>query len=143
MKRDNFIDICKDEAKKGDYAYVDGLSGFCDGGYEKILDISVRYNSKTGEPYKIVKTDSGTYRFDDGRCIKGALAYEIFSYHRKTNAIERESQKQKEKPKNKDTESKCLSCVYFGTEFCACIGITQIDSTKRGLCTKFLKHRII
>lgn len=140
LSKDDFIDISKDEAQKGDYVYSDGLSGFCYGGYEKIKEISVRYNPKTGEPYKIVKTEAGTYRYDDGWSIKGALAYRIFSYHRRIKRPFKNNAKEESKPKrNEDDEYRCLYCAYFGTEFCACIGSVYINTPERKRCTKFLK----
>lgn len=72
--------IEKEQAQVGDLVWVDGYSGFCQGGFEKIKAIETRYNTKTGEPYKVVITKDGVYRFDDGSCIKGATAYSIFYY---------------------------------------------------------------
>ena len=75
--------IEKEQAVAGDYVYVDGDSGFCHGSDDRIESIETRYNEMTGDPYKVVVTKHGVYRFDNGECIKGASAYRIFSYWRK------------------------------------------------------------
>lgn len=84
---DKFTKINKEEAKVGDYAYVDGYSGFCYGSYERITDIVTRYDEITGEPYKVIVCGKGLYRFDNGWSINGAMAYSIFHYARKINEI--------------------------------------------------------
>lgn len=84
---DKFTKINKEEAKVGDYAYVDGYSGFCYGSYERITDIVTRYDEVTGNPYKVIVCDDDCFRFDDGWCIKGATAYRIFHYARKINEL--------------------------------------------------------
>lgn len=79
----NMERIEKEEAIIGDYVYVDGDSGFCQGSDERIKSIETRYNEMDGAPYKVVVTAHGSYRFDTGECIKGSSAYRIFSYWRK------------------------------------------------------------
>ncbi len=74
--------IKKDEVRVGDYADVDGDSGFCYGGYRRITDIITRYNEKTGKPYKVICCGDDWYRFNGGHCIKGASAYSIEGYYR-------------------------------------------------------------
>ena len=76
-------EIPKSKAVAGDYAYIDGDSGFCHGGYCKIIDITTNYHPRTGKPFKVVVlNDEDVYRFDNGMCIKGAEAYRIISYAR-------------------------------------------------------------
>lgn len=76
-------EIPKEQAAVGDYAYTDGDSGFCHGSYSRIVGFSTRYNTYNGKPFKIVKLeDDEYYRFDNGRCIKGAKAYRIIKYAR-------------------------------------------------------------
>lgn len=82
-----YTKINKDEVVVGDYAYIDGYSGFCYGSYEQITDIVTRYDEITGKPYKVVVCGKGHYRFDDGWCINGAMAYSIFHYARKINEL--------------------------------------------------------
>lgn len=66
------------DAKPGMYAYVDGESSFCEGGYELITDIKTKYNEDTGEPYKVIVTEDGTYRGDNGYAITAPSAYSIY-----------------------------------------------------------------
>lgn len=82
-----FTKINKEEAKVGDYAYVDGYSGFCYGSYVQITDIETRYDENTGDPYKVIVCGKGLYRFDNGWRINGAMAYSIFHYARKINEL--------------------------------------------------------
>lgn len=81
------IKITKEEAKVGDYVYIDGESSFCTGGKEKIKAFRTRYNPKTGEPYEVVVTKNSVYRKDDGSTIEGATAYSIFGYYREDNDL--------------------------------------------------------
>mgnify|MGYP006991635973 CR=1 FL=1 len=74
--------INKEEAKIGDYAKVDGFSGFCQCSYNKITDILTRYDETTGKPYKVVCCGDNWYHFDSGWCVRGASAYKIFGYYR-------------------------------------------------------------
>lgn len=74
--------ITKDEIKVGDYAYVDGCSGFCTGSYEQITALSTRYDEITGDPYDVVICGNNIYRKDNGETIKGAKAYSVFGYYR-------------------------------------------------------------
>jgi DNA invertase Pin-like site-specific DNA recombinase len=74
------LKIEKEQAQVGDLVWVDGYSGFCQGDFEKIKSIETRYDTKTGEPYKVIKTSDGVYRYDNGQRIKGASAYSIFYY---------------------------------------------------------------
>lgn len=74
------LKIEKEQAQVGDLVWVDGYSGFCQGGFERIKNIKTQYDTETGKPYKIVITKDGVYRYDNGQCIKGATAYSIFYY---------------------------------------------------------------
>lgn len=74
--------INKEETRIGDYAMIDGFSGFCKGSYNKITDILMRYDETTGEPYKVVCCGDKWFHFDSGWCIRGASAYKIFGYYR-------------------------------------------------------------
>lgn len=78
----NLRKIKKDEVKIGDYADIDGYSGFCCGSYNRITDVITRYNEMTGKPYKVICCRDNQYCFDDGNCIKGASAYYIQGYYR-------------------------------------------------------------
>lgn len=89
------IEITKEEAKVGDYVYVDGRSSFCTGSYEKIKAFETRYDSNTGKPYEIVVTTDGVYRKDDGSTIKGATAYSIFGYYREDNDLKEKKKRLK------------------------------------------------
>lgn len=89
------IQITKEEAKVGDYVYVDGASSFCTGGKEKIRAFKTRYNSKTGEPYEVVVTTDGVYRKDDGAAITGATAYSIFGYYREGDDLKEKKKRLK------------------------------------------------
>lgn len=75
--------INKDKIRIGDYAYIDGYSGFCYGGYIKITNIITKYNEYDGQSYKVIVCGDREYRYDNGHCIKGARAYLIFHYARK------------------------------------------------------------
>lgn len=97
--------ISKEEAKVGDYAYVDGGSSFCTGGYEKIKAFETRYDNKTGRPYEIVVTTDGEFRKDDGSSIKGATAYSIFWYAREDDSF-KEKKKRLKELKRKAAEKK-------------------------------------
>ena len=78
----SFREINKEEAKIGDYAKIDGFSGFCYGRYNKITNILTLYDEITGKPYRFVCCGDNWYHFDSGWCIKGASAYKIFGYYR-------------------------------------------------------------
>lgn len=74
--------INKEEIRIGDYAKIDGFSGFCQCSYNKITYILTRYDETTGKPYKVVCCGDKWYHFDSGWCIRGASAYKIFGYYR-------------------------------------------------------------
>lgn len=87
------IKITKEEAKVGDYVFVDGASSFCTGSKEKITAFETRYDSKTGKPYEIVVTKEFVFRKDDGSTIKGPTAYSIYGYYREDDDL-KEKKKQ-------------------------------------------------
>lgn len=89
------IQITKEEAKVGDYVYVDGYSSFCTGSKERIRAFETRYNSKTGEPYEVVVTTDGVFRKDNGSSIKGATAYSIFGYYREDDDLKEKKKRLK------------------------------------------------
>lgn len=76
--------ISKEGVVIGDYAYIDGESGFCYGSYNKITNIITKYNEDDGQPYKVIVCGKNEYRYDNGYCLKGAMAYSIRYYARKS-----------------------------------------------------------
>lgn len=68
----------------GDYLYVGGESGFCGGGYEKIVEIKTKYNEDTGEQYKVFITEEDFWWSDKGERIKGPKRYSGYGFWRET-----------------------------------------------------------
>lgn len=87
--------ISEEEAKVGDYVYVDGESSFCTGGYEKIIAFETRYDNKAGKPYEVIVTTDGVFRKDDGSTIEGATAYSIYGYAREDDSLKEKKKRLK------------------------------------------------
>lgn len=79
-----YKEIKPSEATVGDYIYTDGDSSFCQGGYSMIVGFDTEYD-KDGTPYVVITDEEEhKYRKDTGECLKGAMAYSIQGYARKT-----------------------------------------------------------
>ena len=70
--KDFFSDI-----DSGDVIYIDGDSGFCQGGYEVVTKTKTKYDEDSGEAYKVICC--GDHEFDarSGMSITPPLAYYI------------------------------------------------------------------
>lgn len=84
-KEPEYVRIDDNElAEVGMYAYIDGESSFCDGGYDRIIDILYRYDEETGDEYKVIKVGSGAlYRLDDGSPVAAPRAYSVYGIYKK------------------------------------------------------------
>ena len=60
----------------GDFVDIDGYTSFCTSHVDKVKDIKVAYEEKTGKSYNvIVCSDDNEYREDTGESVKGAEMY--------------------------------------------------------------------
>jgi len=70
--KDFFSDI-----EAGDVVYIDGDSGFCQGGYEVVTETKTKYDENTGEPYKVICCEKHEFDARSGMAITPPLAYYI------------------------------------------------------------------
>lgn len=64
-------------AEVGDTVIIESSINFCEGGSSIVNKIQTRYNSKTGEPYKIITTEYGKFRADNGSMFGKRSPYYI------------------------------------------------------------------
>ena len=79
------LDCSAEDIKVGDYMYLDGPSSFCDGYYMQIERISTKYDTDTGEPYRVfIDEDCDWYDSRTGACISNENSmYGIEHYGRR------------------------------------------------------------
>jgi hypothetical protein len=68
------------KAKVGDLVYTDGESGFCRGSWEPITAIRFRYDAKSGEKYRQIKTHNWYTCRPPFHALTPPLAYSILDY---------------------------------------------------------------
>lgn len=62
----------------GDEVYEECSRGFGSGGRTKVTAEDIRYDEKTGEPYRIINCGGNTWFKDDGGWGLGMSAYYIY-----------------------------------------------------------------
>ncbi len=71
------ITVSFKEAKEGGTVYVTGDSGFCYSSYQKVSEITTKYDEDTGKPYNVLHVNGQRFDGRTGFAIDPPTAYYI------------------------------------------------------------------